>query len=148
MNTSIRTPGAGMVGRIPMPGHRAHVISCLAPGMALSLFLAISYMLCVLGYVFWPNLPIEHSALSIFLPGFTLLTWSSFILGLVESFGWGWYHRAVFAPIHNFFAAFIQAFSASSSPKRGNIMQTQQFRVSGMTCGGCTSTFTRALQGA
>jgi len=96
-----------MVGNIPMPAHRAHVIPVLALGMALSLFLAISYTLCVLGYVFWPNLPIEHSALSIFLPGFTLLSWSSFALGLVESFGWGWYIALIFAPIYNFFAARI-----------------------------------------
>ena len=103
MNTSIRTPVAGMGGSIAVPAHRAHVIPILALGMALSLFLAISYVLCVLGFVFWPNLPIEHSALSIFLPGFTLLSWSSFLFGLIESFGWGWYIALIFAPLYNFF---------------------------------------------
>jgi len=72
--------------------------------MGLSLFLAISYVLCVLGYVFLPILPIAHSALAIFLPGFTLLSWPSFFLGLVESLGWGWYVALVFAPLYNFFA--------------------------------------------
>ena len=107
MNTSIRAVDAGRIGSMPLPAHRAHVIPVIALGMALSLFLAISYVLCVLGYVFWPYLPIEHSALSVFLPGFTLLTWTSFILGLVESFGWGWYIALIFAPIYNFFAARI-----------------------------------------
>lgn len=104
MNTSISTPNVGRTNSMAIPTHRAHVIPVLALGMALSLFLAISYVLCVLGYAFWPNLPIEHSALSIFLPGFTLLTWTSFILGLVESVGWGWYIALIFAPLYNFFA--------------------------------------------
>jgi 2TM family of unknown function (DUF5676) len=73
--------------------------------MGLSLFLVISYTLCVLGYLILPGLPIEHSALSIFLPGFALLSWPSFLLGLCESFGWGWYFALVFGPLYNFFAA-------------------------------------------
>jgi 2TM family of unknown function (DUF5676) len=74
-------------------------------GMALSLFLAVSYVLCVLGYLLFPGLPIEHSALAIFLPGFTLLSLQSFVIGLVESFAWGWYIALVFAPIYNHFVA-------------------------------------------
>jgi hypothetical protein len=46
-----------------------------------------------------------HSALSIFLPGFKLLTWPDFFLGLVESIGWGWYVALVFGPLYNYFAA-------------------------------------------
>ncbi|MFZ5663277.1 MAG: hypothetical protein ACOY9B_11325 [Pseudomonadota bacterium] len=42
----------------------------VALGMALSVFFAISFGLCVLGYLLFPELPIVHSALSIFLPGF------------------------------------------------------------------------------
>ena len=102
MNTSISPSSAGRLGGISLPTHVAQVIPVIALGMALSLFLAISYSLCVLGYVFWPNLLIEHSALSIFLPGFTLLTWTSFFLGLIESFGW--YIALIFAPLYNFFA--------------------------------------------
>ena len=83
----------------------AHLIPVLALGMALSLSLVITYVLCVIGYLAFPSLPIEHSALSIFLPGFTLLSWPSFFLGLVETFGWGWYVALVFGPIYNFFAA-------------------------------------------
>ena len=105
MNTITSTSGATSASSMSLPFRHAQVIPVLALGLALSMFLAISYALCVLGYVFWPNLPIEHSALSIFLPGFTLLTWTSFLLGLVESFGWGWYIALIFAPLYNFFAA-------------------------------------------
>ena len=96
-------PNRGLANVLPV--HVAHLIPILALGMALSLSIVTSYVLCVIGYLVFPSLPIEHSALSIFLPGFTLLTWSSFFLGLVESFGWGWYVALIFGPIYNFFAA-------------------------------------------
>jgi hypothetical protein len=80
-------------------------ISVFVMGVSLSLFFLISYVLCVLGFLFLPGLPIEHSALAIFLPGFTLLSWKTFILGAVESFAWGWYFAFIFCPLFNFFAA-------------------------------------------
>jgi 2TM family of unknown function (DUF5676) len=105
MNT-ITTPivtNRGVAASLPI--HTAHLIPVLALGLALSLSLVISYVLCVLGYLFFPSVPIEHTALAIFLPGFTLLSWPSFFLGLLESFGWGWYVALVFGPLYNFFAA-------------------------------------------
>lgn len=74
-------------------------------GWALSTFLSLSFLPCVAGYLAFPRLPITHSALSIFLPGFTLLDWTSFCLGLVESFAWGWYVAVGFGLLYNFFAA-------------------------------------------
>ena len=103
MNINTKPPHATHAAGI-RPAHSARTIPVLALGMGLSSFLAISYVLCILGYLFLPSLPIAHSALSIFLPGFTLLSWPSFLLGLVESFGWGWYVALVFGPIYNFFA--------------------------------------------
>jgi len=47
-------------------------------GLSLSSFLMISYVLCIIGYLLFPGLPIAHSGLIIFLPGFTLLSWPSF----------------------------------------------------------------------
>ena len=82
-----------------------HLIPVVALGMGMSLFLALSYILCVLAYLFVPGVPISHSALMLFLPGFTLLSWTSFCLGLIESLAWGWYVALVFGPIYNFFAA-------------------------------------------
>lgn len=82
----------------------ARTIPVLAFGMGLSTFLAVSFTLCVLGYVFLPDFGVQHSALSLFLPGFTLLSWQSFFLGLAESFAWGWYVALVFGPLYNLFA--------------------------------------------
>ena len=73
-------------------------------GMSLSLFLALSFVLCVLGYLIMPGLPVKHEALAIFLPGFELLTWQGFAIGLVESYAWGWYIALVLGAIYNFFA--------------------------------------------
>jgi len=71
-------------------------------GLALSGFFGVSYIICILGYLLVPGLPVQHQFLAIFLPGFTLLTWPSFFLGLVESFLFGWYIAVVFGAIYNF----------------------------------------------
>lgn len=81
----------------------ARSIPIVALGLSLSAFFVISYVLCILGYLLFPNLPVEHDALAIFLPGFTLLSWQSYFLGLVESFIWGWYVALVFGLLYNFF---------------------------------------------
>jgi hypothetical protein len=81
----------------------ARAIHVFAFGWALSLFLAISYVLCVIGYLLFPDLPINHAALTIFLPGFELLTWPKFFLGLAESFAWGWYVALILGPLYNVF---------------------------------------------
>ena len=85
--------------------HGQHGLPVVAFGLSLSLFLAISFGLCVLGYLWFPGLPVAHAALSLFLPGFQLLSWPSFFLGLVESFAWGWYIALIFGPLYNFFVA-------------------------------------------
>ena len=72
-------------------------------GLSLSAFFAISYVICIMGYLLMPDFPVRHEALSIFLPGFKLLSWQSYFLGLIESFAWGWYIAAVFAPLYNLF---------------------------------------------
>ena len=101
MNTSAihRDPPGRAISR--PSEHRMPVVGL---GNALSLFFAISFTFCILGYVLFPSLPITHSALSIFLPGFKLLTLGSALLGLVESLAWGWYIALVFAPLYNRFA--------------------------------------------
>lgn len=82
---------------------RIHIV---VVGWALSTFLALSFVLCVAGFLVFPTLPITHSALSLFLPGFTLLDWRSFCLGLLESFLWGWYVAVGFGVLYNLFASF------------------------------------------
>jgi len=79
-------------------------ISIVTLGLSLSVFFAISYVICIAGYLVFPGFPVQHEALSIFLPGFELLNWRAFFLGLVESFIWGWYIALVFGSLHNFFS--------------------------------------------
>ena len=80
-------------------------IPVLAFGLALSLFGLISYLLCIAGYLLFPGLPISHASLSIFLPGFELLSWKGFFVGLAESLAYGWYIALVFGSLFNFFSA-------------------------------------------
>ena len=77
-------------------------IPVVALGMALSLFLMISYVICVSTYLI-PGRATSHAMLTVFLPGFELLNWKSFCLGLFESFAWGWYVAMIFGPLYNFF---------------------------------------------
>ncbi len=94
-----RPVGVSMADRVASP------VPVLALGSSLSAFLVISYLLCVVGYLLAPGLPISHVSLAIFLPGFELLSWPSFFLGLVESFAWGWYVALILGPLYNFFVA-------------------------------------------
>jgi len=82
---------------------QAGAIPIVTLGLSLGLFFVISYVICIVGYLLLPGLPVQHAALSIFLPGFELLSWRSYFLGLVESFVWGWYIALVFGPLYNFF---------------------------------------------
>jgi hypothetical protein len=70
-------------------------------GLAMGCFLAITYVFCV-GY----DLAFDQRMYEVWLkllPGFTWLTWQSFLVGLVESFLYGIYFGLVFVPLYNFF---------------------------------------------
>lgn len=76
----------------------------IALGLSLGLFITITYVLCV-GYdLLFPGQAMNGTWLRL-LPGFTWLTWGSFLLGLIESFAYGWYIAFVFGPLFNFFSA-------------------------------------------
>ena len=100
---AVKQQAGGLAG-IPLSTQGKHAIPVLALGLGLSLFLVISYVPCVIGYLIFPNLPVNQAALAIFLPGFELLSWWTFLLGLVESFAWGWYVALIFGPPYNYFA--------------------------------------------
>jgi ABC-type uncharacterized transport system YnjBCD permease subunit len=78
-------------------------IPVLAFGMSLGIFLAVTYVLCVGFDLLFPGQAMYQTWLRL-LPGFTWLTWPSFLLGLVESFAYGWYVALVFGPLFNLFA--------------------------------------------
>jgi 2TM family of unknown function (DUF5676) len=95
MNTAENPRGAARApARIPV----------VAFGLSLSLFLALTFVLCVLFGLVLPDWSLHQPWLQ-FLPGFTWLTWPSFLLGLIESFAYGWYVAVIFAPLYNLLAA-------------------------------------------
>ena len=60
-------------------------------------------------YGLWGLVPINtvvlvrFGALSRFLLGYQLLSSRSFLLGLIESFGWDWYVTLIFGPLYSYF---------------------------------------------
>ena len=87
----------------PLPIILEARIPLIAFGLSLGLFLAITYVLCVGFDLLFPGQAMYQTWLRL-LPGFTWLTWPSFLLGLVESFAYGWYIALIFGPLFNFFA--------------------------------------------
>ncbi len=78
-------------------------MSMAVVGNTASLFLLISFILCVIFdlifrdqsmYFFWKRL----------LPGFEWLSFSSFILGSLESYAYGWFISFIWVPLYNFLA--------------------------------------------
>ncbi|BCX80976.1 P-type Cu+ transporter [Methylomarinovum caldicuralii] len=77
-------------------------ISTSTAGQATGLFLALSYTLCVICCLIFPEHRLYLSWQK-WLPGFSWLSWPSFFLGLVESYAYGWYFALVWVPLYNFF---------------------------------------------
>jgi len=77
-------------------------------GMTLGAFLAISFALCTLFGVLVPGARMYTAWLPL-LPGVTWISWPSALLGLGESFAWGWYIAVILVPLHRFFAGRIKA---------------------------------------
>lgn len=75
-------------------------ISFLAVGHATSLFLAITFTLCVGFDLAFP----EHAMFQAWqkmLPGFVWLSWKSFFIGVIESYAYGWYFALIWVPLYN-----------------------------------------------
>lgn len=73
-------------------------------GWSLGCWAAISFVVCVIWGLVTPEALHMHAFLEQILPAFKWLTWWGFLLGLVESFLYGFYAAIVFVPLHNFFA--------------------------------------------
>ena len=100
-----KASGHGNVGALPAKASQYLLIPVAALGMSLGLFFVIGYVACLVFYLLFPDLLQGHALLSLLLPGFKLLDWPNFFLGLSESLGLGWYIALVFGPLFNFFAA-------------------------------------------
>ena len=71
---------------------------------SLGCWAAVSFVVCVAWGLLVPEALRMHEFLNQILPFFEWLTWWSFLLGLAESFLYGFYAGLVFVPMHNFFA--------------------------------------------
>lgn len=83
------------------PGTRLRITPL---GNSLSLFLAISYLLCVGFGLIAPEQMRMHEAWAPLLPGFVWLTWPGFLLGLIGAYLYGWYIAVVFVPLYRWFS--------------------------------------------
>ncbi len=71
-------------------------------GPATGSFFTISFVLCVVYDLIFPGQAMYESWIRL-LPGFEWITWASFFLGAIESFGYGFYVALVYVPLYNFF---------------------------------------------
>jgi len=72
-------------------------------GISLGILLAFSFALCVLFGLLFPWATMYQAWLPL-LPGVSWISWPSALLGLVESFAYGWYIAVIFVPAWNFFS--------------------------------------------
>ena len=72
-------------------------------GNALSLFLAFTFTVCIVWGLFAPASMHMHAAWEPLLPGFNFISLPSFLIGLVETYLYGWYAAIVFVPLYNLF---------------------------------------------
>ncbi len=79
-------------------------VSFFAVGHATSLFLAISFTLCVVFDLILPQHQM-YPAWEKLLPGFEWISPGSYLLGLVESYAYGWYFTLIWVPLYNVIAA-------------------------------------------
>ncbi|MDA5095795.1 hypothetical protein O2N63_17020 [Aliiroseovarius sp. KMU-50] len=73
-------------------------------GWTLSLFLTVTYVLCVGFDLIFPGYAMYEAWIAL-LPGVTWLSWSSFVLGLAWAFFYGWYIAFLFGGLFNAIAA-------------------------------------------
>ena len=79
-------------------------LSLTAVGHATSLLFLISFILCV-GFDFiFPEHAMYQSWQKL-LPGFEWISWKSFLLGIIESYAYGWYVALIWTPLYNVFSA-------------------------------------------
>jgi len=81
--------------------HHRQGISLLGVGHATSLTLAISFVLCVVFDLVFPDHAMYETWQKL-LPGFEWISWKSFFLGLIEAYGYGWYFTLIWVAIYNF----------------------------------------------
>ena len=72
-------------------------------GHALSLFLAITFTICIAWGLVTPPSMHMHEAWEMVMPGFHWISFPAFLIGLVWAYAFGWYTALLFVPLFNFF---------------------------------------------
>jgi len=103
MPETVESMNAHVRAGTPLPTRSAPRIPVVALGMSLGSFFVVTFVLCVLFDLWFPALAM-NPIWSPLLPGFTWISWTSFFLGLVEAFVYGWYIALIFGPLYNIFA--------------------------------------------
>lgn len=68
-------------------------------GWTLSLFLLVTYLICIGFGILTPGWAHMHEAWAPLLPGFKWLTWQGFLAGALGSFLYGWYITLLVVPL-------------------------------------------------
>jgi len=77
-------------------------IAVISLGLGLSVLFVSLFLAFVLAAAMLPALQGAQGALHIVLPGFTLFSWWRIVLGVFESFAWGWYVGLIFGGGYNY----------------------------------------------
>lgn len=104
MSDAINAPSTRTGAGTALPPRSVPRIPVFALGMSLGLFLALTFILCIVFDLWFPTLAM-NPVWAPLLPGFVWISWPSFFLGLIEAFSYGWYAALIFGPLFNFFAA-------------------------------------------
>ena len=75
-------------------------VSIRAVGHATSAMLTITFIVCVVFDLLFPDHAM-YKAWQLLLPGFQWLSWSSFLIGLIETYAYGWYFALIWVPVYN-----------------------------------------------
>ena len=83
--------------------NRSVTSSILSWGWTLSIFLLISFLICVAFGLLVPGQFHMHEAWAPLLPGFVWLTLPGFLAGALGSFLYGWYIVVLGVPLYRYF---------------------------------------------
>ena len=84
---------------------RAQRINILILGATLTIFLSLTYFLCLLIGIMFPHMPLSHTFVGFFVSLSEVFDWYDLLIGLIEAVLAGWYFAAVFGMLYNIIVA-------------------------------------------
>lgn len=92
-------------------------LSILAVGHATSVLLSTSFLVCIGLGMLLPEIQM-YRAWQLLLPGFEWLSLTSVLIGLIESYAYGWYIALIWVPAYNLLAHRRLRENSNSVPPR------------------------------